>query len=54
MPRRNTTHEYRCESCGVTMKGRVNKRGEVKTSNAPSSDEVRSCICARCAAERPE
>lgn len=45
--RRNTTHEFVCLGCGVSMKGReVN--GEVRPSNAAPSGEVKPGLCRRC------
>ena len=49
---RNTTHEYVCIDCGVSMKGRENKHGEVKASNALPAGEPRPCLCATC--QKPE
>jgi len=50
---RDTTHEYVCIDCGVSMKGRE-RGGEVRATNAPASGEPRPCLCLACAERQAE
>jgi hypothetical protein len=47
---RATTHEYVCLGCGLSMKARE-LEGQVKATNAPTSGQVRLCLCTRCQEE---
>ncbi len=44
---RNTTHEYVCMDCGVSMKGRECS-GRIVASNAAPSGETHPCLCVEC------
>lgn len=41
---------FRCQSCGVEMKGRATRDGRVLASNAPLTDDrIEACACRMCA-----